>query len=441
MRSALAAGLATLAATAVLLLGAGGAVAATTPPAPAPSPSSAPPAAGQETIIVVVRAGTSDAVAGATVTARRSGAPVVTGTTDARGTARLAVPGGGSYSVRLDTGGLSGAAAKLKPQRNPIATTVNPGEPRAVAFRLTRTGAVSAGGGVSGQQVAQLFANGLRFGLVIALAAIGLSLIFGTTGLTNFAHSELITFGALAAYVANTVIGLSVVPAALVAVVVSGVFGYLNDRLLWQPLRRRGTGLIAMMIVSIGLSLFLRYLYLFFFGGGTQNYRQYATQAGVQMGPVSLPPKDLIGMGLEVVVLLAVAFALLRTRLGKATRAVSDNPALAAASGIDVDRVIRSVWVTGGALAGLSGILLGLSQGVNYLMGFQVLLLVFAAVTLGGLGTAFGAIVGSLIIGVLTEVSTLFVPAELKSVGALLVLILILLVRPQGILGRAQRIG
>lgn len=390
--------------------------------------------------MVFVRTGGGDPVAGATVTATGGGARA-SGTTDARGTARLAVAAAGDYRVRLDTGSLRGAAAKLKAQRNPIVTTVNAGEPRTVAFRLTRTGAVSTSGGVSGQQVAQLFANGVRFGLVIALAAIGLSLIFGTTGLTNFAHSELITFGALAAFVANTTTGLHVLPAALVAVVASGLFGYLNDRLLWQPLRRRGTGLIAMMIVSIGLSLFLRYLYLFFFGGDTQNYRQYATQAGVHLGPVSLPPKDLIGMALEVVVLLAVAFALLRTRLGKATRAVSDNPALAAASGIDVDRVIRSVWIVGGALAGLSGILLGLSQGVNYLMGFQVLLLVFAAVTLGGLGTAFGAIVGSLVIGVLTEVSTLFVPAELKSVGALLVLILILLVRPQGILGRAQRIG
>jgi branched-chain amino acid transport system permease protein len=416
-------------------------VAAATTPTASASPSATAPAAGQDTIVVVVRTQARDAVEGATVTVRKGRSEVATGTTDARGTARLAVPGPGGYDVRLDTGSLSGPTAKLKPQRNPIATTVNAGEPRAVAFRLSKAGARVATSDVSGQRVGQLIASGLRFGLIIALAAVGLSVIFGTTGLTNFAHSELITFGALVAFYANTKVGLHIIPAALVAVVVSALFGYVNDRVLWGPLRRRGTGLIAMMIVSIGLSLFLRYLYLFFFGGSTQTYVQYRTQAGVGFGGVALPPKDLIGMAVEVVVLLAVAVALRRTRLGKATRAVSDNPALASASGINVDRVIRTVWTAGGALAGLSGVILGLAQGVSYIMGFQIVLLVFAAVTLGGLGTAFGAIIGSLIIGVLTEVSTLFIPSELKSVGALVVLILILLLRPQGILGRAQRVG
>ena len=138
---------------------------------------------------------------------------------------------------------------------------------------------------------------------------------------------------------------------------------------------------------------------------------------------------------------MAVSIALLRTRIGKATRAVADNPALAAASGINVDAVIRVVWVVGGALAALSGILLAMGQGMNYQLGLQILLLVFAAVTLGGLGTAFGALIGSIVVGIFIEVSTLVLPTELKNVGALLVLILVLLVRPQGILGRRERIG
>jgi branched-chain amino acid transport system permease protein len=146
-------------------------------------------------------------------------------------------------------------------------------------------------------------------------------------------------------------------------------------------------------------------------------------------------------MVIAIVVLMATAYALLRTRLGKATRAVADNPALAAASGIDVDRVIRVVWVSGAALAGLAGILLGLAQGVNFQMGYGILLLIFAAVTLGGLGTAFGALVGSLVVGMFISVSTLWIPIELKNVGALGILIVVLLVRPQGILGRAQRVG
>ena len=140
-------------------------------------------------------------------------------------------------------------------------------------------------------------------------------------------------------------------------------------------------------------------------------------------------------------VLVAAGLALARTRLGKAIRAVADNPALASASGINVERVIRLVWIGGAALAGLSGVRLGLTQGFNFQIGFKILLLIFAAVTLGGLGTIWGALVGSFVVGILIEVSTLVVPAELKYVSALGVLIIVLLVRPQGILGRRERVG
>jgi branched-subunit amino acid ABC-type transport system permease component len=136
-----------------------------------------------------------------------------------------------------------------------------------------------------------------------------------------------------------------------------------------------------------------------------------------------------------------VAVALVRTRIGKATRAVSDNPALASASGIDVDRVVTTVWIVGTALAAMAGVMFGLIQQVDYLLGFRVLLLVFAAVVLGGLGTAWGAMVGSLIVGVFVEVSTLVIPSELKYAGVLAILIIILMIRPQGILGRPERVG
>jgi branched-chain amino acid transport system permease protein len=132
---------------------------------------------------------------------------------------------------------------------------------------------------------------------------------------------------------------------------------------------------------------------------------------------------------------------LLKSKLGKASRAVADNPALAAASGIDVERVINVVWILGAVLAGYAGVMMGLNQGVQFIMGSDTLLLIFAAVTLGGLGTAFGAIVGSMIVGLFIQLSTLIIPTELKYVGALAVLIIILLVRPQGIMGRKERIG
>ncbi|WP_309616109.1 ABC transporter permease subunit [Salinibacterium sp.] len=283
--------------------------------------------------------------------------------------------------------------------------------------------------------------NGLSFGLLLALAAIGLSLIFGTTGLNNFAHAEMVTFGALATLSLAVDLAWPIWIAIIGALVLSGIFGFTLDAVLWRPLRKKGVGLIPMMIVSIGLSLAVRYTYQYIYGGGTRQLPG-ADGADLKFGAISLSPLDIASMVISIVVLLAVAYFLLRTRIGKATRAVSDNPSLASASGIDVDRVIRIVWIVGGVLAGLSGVLFAFYRpGVSWDMGFQILLLIFAAVTLGGLGTAFGALVGSLVVGMFVEVSTLFIPSDMKFVGALAILILVLLVRPQGILGRKERIG
>lgn len=285
------------------------------------------------------------------------------------------------------------------------------------------------------------FVNGLNFGLLLALAAIGLSLIFGTTGLSNFAHAEMITFGALATFTLSVAFSLPIWLAILIAIVLSGVLGFTLDAAIWKPLRKKGVGLIPLMIVSIGLSLAMRYTYQYFYGGSTSQLPGSGL-ADINFGPIALSPIDMASMGISIVVLLAVSFFLLRTRIGKATRAVSDNPSLASASGIDVDGVIRIVWILGGSLAGLSGVLWAYFRpGVSWDMGFQILLLVFAAVTLGGLGTAFGALIGSIIVGLFVELSTLWLPSDLKYVGALVVLILVLLLRPQGIMGRKERIG
>ena len=293
-----------------------------------------------------------------------------------------------------------------------------------------------------GAQVLIRVVNGLNFGLLLALAAIGLSLIFGTTGLSNFAHAEMVTFGALMVLTFGVDLALPIWLAIIIALVLSAALGWTLDAALWKPLRRRGVGLIPLMIVSIGLSLAIRYTYQFFYGGSTRQLPGATIPSDIHLGPITLSWIDVASMATSIVVLLAFAFFLLRTRIGKATRAVSDNASLAAASGIDVDRVIRIVWVTGAALAGLSGILWAYFRpGVSWDMGFQILLLIFAAVTLGGLGTAFGALVGSLIVGLFIELSTLWLPSDLKYVGALVVLILVLLFRPQGILGRRERIG
>jgi branched-chain amino acid transport system permease protein len=359
--------------------------------------------------------------------------------TDSEGAWEVLVPTKGTYSATINEGDLPEGQALTDPTKGTVKANIfMPGVELRLLFPI--------GPGVAKatmlERSAQLTVDGLILGLIIALAALGLNLIFGTTGLTNFAHGEILTFAGLLTYYFSAIANLPVLVAAPIAVLLSAfISGFLQDRYLWKPLRKRGTGLIAMLVVSIGFAIFLRYFFLFLFGGDTRQLPQYAGQAGLELGLVNITPKSILTTVIGIGFIVFATLWLLRTRMGKASRAVADNPALASASGIDVQKVIRAVWILGAALAGYAGVIVTVNQGVSFLMGQDMLLLIFAAVTLGGLGTANGALVGSLIIGLFVQLSTLFIPTELKYVGALIVLILILIVRPQGILGRKERIG
>ena len=358
--------------------------------------------------------------------------------TDAEGKWRIGVPEKGKYEITLDESTLPKGVIVVEGQASIEAE-----------FGLTNNKSVNffLGEGVRnvtsfGDQLAERIVNGLNFGLLLALAAIGASLVFGTTGLSNFAHGEMVTFGAVMALVFGVFLKFPLYIAIPIAVVVSGIFGLALDVIVWKPLRKRGIGLTQLLIVSIGLSLALRYIIQFFIGGNVYQLPGSSDAKIKLFGSVALTVTDMVSMGVSIVVIAAVAWWLLYTRVGKATRAISDNPSLAASSGINVDNVVRIVWIVSAALAGLSGILWALYiPGIKWDMGAQFLLLIFAAITLGGLGTAFGALIGSLIVGMLVEVSTLWIPSDLKYLGALVVLIAVLMLRPQGILGRRERIG
>jgi branched-chain amino acid transport system permease protein len=355
--------------------------------------------------------------------------------TDEAGRFSIDLPGPGEYVVSLDAKSLP-EGVEVGSGGDTRTVTVETGRRLPVNFGLT-----DGDSGGSGRILAvQLFVDGLRFGLLIAMCAVGLSLIFGTTGLTNFAHGEMVTLGAVVAFAINSN-GVPLIAAGLIAVVVGGLVGAANELGLWRPLRRRGTGLVAALVVSIGLSLAMRYLIQTFYGGRSSAYIDYQSQRARDYGILTLTDRDLYSIIISVVVLVGVAVMLQRTRIGKAMRAVADNRDLAASSGIDVNRVILVVWVMGGALAALGGVLLGLSDQVQWDMGYRLLLLMFAGVTLGGLGTAYGALLGSVIVGVFVQMSTLVIPDDVKYVGGLLLLIVILIIRPQGILGSRARIG
>jgi neutral amino acid transport system permease protein len=287
----------------------------------------------------------------------------------------------------------------------------------------------------------QAFANGIVLAAIIAICSVGLSLIYGTTGLSNFAHGEIVTIGAVLTWMFNRRLGSwGLIPSAILGIALCTLASGWLERSVWRPLRKRGTSITSMIVVSIGIALAVRYLIQFRLGGGDEFYG-IGTQQPVNLGPIDLTPRSLSIIAVSFAVLVGMALFLLRARFGKAIRAVSDNPDLASTTGINTDRVILIVWLLGGALAGLGGVMYGLEFGVSWDMGNILLLLMFAAITLGGLGNAFGALVGSLVIGIFVELWAWAATPDLKTVGALIALIVLLLVKPQGLLGRKERLG
>lgn len=361
--------------------------------------------------------------------------------TDVDGSYLVPVPEPGTFVVRIDETSLPEGVEVAEDQKEGETVIVEANQRENRTFFLGDSSRDTKG---KWELLPQTLANGLKLAMIIAITSLGLSLIFGTTGLSNFAHGEMVTFGALVAYFLNREIGWHLIPAAVFAVAVSALVGIGLEVGLWRRLRNSKTSLTSMMIVSIGAALAARYLFLFFYGGTQEAYGQYTLQPdAVDIGPIALAPRSLWVMSLSALMIVGVAMFLLRARFGKAIRAVSDNPDLASSSGIDTDRVILIVWALGGALAGLGGVFYGLEFNVKWDMGFTLLLLMFAAITLGGLGNPFGALVGSLVVGIFVELWTWVVPNanDLKTVGALIALIVILLVRPNGLLGSRERIG
>lgn len=378
-----------------------------------------------------------DPIEGAVITVSGNGFSSST-SSDADGKWAIGVPQDGAWTVSLDPASLPSA---VETEGAELSRSVVVGQSGSVIQNFLFGKSERIVISFSDQLISRLI-YGLNFGLMLGLAAVGLSLVYGTTGLSNFSHAELVTFGALMALAFGVVLSLPLWIAFPLALAASAGLGWAQDAGLWRPLRKRGLGLVQLMIVSIGLSLAARYLMQFFIGGGTQQLPGSSAAKIPLFGAVALSTVDLSSMAISLAVIVVFALWLIFSKTGKATRAISDNSELAAASGIDVDRVVRLVWVIASTLAGLAGILWAYFRpGIKWDMGEKILLLMFAAVVLGGLGTAFGALVGAIIVGLLVETSALFIPSDLKYVGALGLLIVILLIRPQGLLGRKERVG
>jgi branched-chain amino acid transport system permease protein len=280
--------------------------------------------------------------------------------------------------------------------------------------------------------IPQLVLNGLMAGAILAVPTIGLTAIYAVLRFPNFAVASHATVGAFAGYLANVVLGWPLAPAALVAFLVAGAVGVVSDWVVLRPLRP--AGLITATIASVALTIALENLVRLGFGNQLRDYdlpifRDWRF-AGVRVGPQQL--EDLAIAAVAVVLL----FGFLRfTRLGKAMRAVADNPMLAAIKGIDAEMIAVLVNFVAMGLAGLGGMLIGLDTSIDPLTGFRALLAVFAAAVVGGLGSIPGAVVGALSVGVAEELSLLVLPPDYRTVVGFIAILLVLTLRPRGILG------
>ena len=299
--------------------------------------------------------------------------------------------------------------------------------------------------------------NGLLLGIIISVASVALSLLYGVTRIVNFAHGEIIALGAIATLFFSSPIdyrilfldkfsplGLNFALSCVLAVVVCGLFGGLLELILFRPLRKGNVGNIAVLVVTIGLSIFIRHLYLLFATGKVQNFPLELQRRQTYLF-FDMTPRNLKVLIIGILIMILIGLLLTYTKLGKAMRAVRDSEELSSVSGINSDNIILITWISSSMLAGLAGVFQATINDVRWNMGFLILLLIFAGTVLGGIGTSFGAMVGGLIIGILVQVSVglpfMEGHTEAKNAVALGIMIVILLFRPQGIFGQKERIS
>jgi branched-chain amino acid transport system permease protein/neutral amino acid transport system permease protein len=281
-------------------------------------------------------------------------------------------------------------------------------------------------------EILQLLVNGLVAGTILAVPAIGFTAIYAVLRFPNFAVASHATIGAFAGYVANVSGGLPAWAAVAFAFLVAGAAGVLNDTLVLRPLRPAGA--LTTAIAAVALNIALENVVRFVFGNDLRGY-DLPIRRDWQWGPVKVGPQQVQNLAIAVLAMTAVFLFLARTRTGKAMRAVADNPTLAGIKGVDAEAVARLVNFVGMGLAGLGGMLLGLDTSIDPLTGFRVILSVFAAAVVGGLGSIPGAVVGALTIGIAEEISLLALAPAYRTAVGFFAILLVLTLRPRGILG------
>lgn len=310
--------------------------------------------------------------------------------------------------------------------------------PAALAAGVVAVAALVLGSTQGWEDFGQTTIHGLVSGAYFALGAAGLTLVFGVLKLVNFAHGEFLTFGAYMVIVGGTLLELPFAARLVFAVLATAALGVLLELTIWRPMRRKGAGVFQLLLMALGLAFVIRNTIQLFAGTDVRRMGSNVT-ASVGLGPLHIGRTELWATLLAFSTLLALALLLRYTRLGKQIRALSDNPDLAETTGIDTERIVLVTWLVAGGLAGLAGVVYGASVGVvTPNLGFGIVLSLFASVIVGGIGNAYGALAGGILIGLAQEWSTLVLPTNIKVAVGFGVMILVLILRPQGIFGRAR---
>jgi len=311
--------------------------------------------------------------------------------------------------------------------------------PAAAAFAVIAAIVLALAAAKGVHDVAQATLNGLTLGTIYALGAVGLTLVYGILRLVNFAHGDFLTFGAYMAYLVNVTWDMPLVAGIAFAMAATALLGLVFERLMWRPMRSKGAGFLQLILMSIGLAFVIRSAVQWFWGTEIRTLDVNVTDSVTFLG-LRIGQTELLVVVVGIAVLVAVALMVRFSLLGKRMRALSDDLALAETAGIDTRRVILYTWLFAGALAGLAGVLSGALTNLRPELGFELLLPIFAAVILGGIGNPFGALSAGLVLGVVIEWSTLVVEPRWKVTFGFLALIVALVIRPEGIFGRARAI-
>jgi branched-subunit amino acid ABC-type transport system permease component len=290
----------------------------------------------------------------------------------------------------------------------------------------------------------QYLFNGLVVGSIFAIAAVGISLLYSVLRLVNFAAGDFLTLGAFITYFFSVTIEINFFLAIIISMGAGMAISWFLELVLWRNLRRNKAGTLALFLVATGVALMLRPIIQYVFGTETRKFNVDILKTYDFLG-ARIAHTQLMVLIFGSLAIMTIALFMSKARIGKDMRAYANNPSLAAVSGVNVDRVVMATWLISGALGSLAGVFQGLVQGqFNNAMGDTLLLSFFAAVVLGTIGDAYGALAGGILLGLFMELSQLAiffggVPSNYKPVVAFATLVLVLLFKPEGLFGYRTR--